>query len=227
MKKIIFTSTVVLFALHASAQTGGSAMSLQQCIDFAEKNSIALQNAKLDEQIAKDKVREVTGIGLPQINGNLDTKDFLELPTSLIPAEFFGGRPGTFIGVKFGTRYNTSGGFDASWLLLSSDYILGLEAAKTYMQLSQKAGTRTHIEMTAAVSKAYYSVLIGEQRMQLVNANVDRLKKLSEDTKALNDNGFVEKIDLDRVNVAYNNLLAEKDKIQRLLDLGYALLKFQ
>jgi outer membrane protein len=226
MKQKLFIFSLLLGS-QVFSQGNSSSMTLQQCIDYAMQNEVKVQNAVYDEQIAKYKVDEIRGIGLPQINGSFDVKDFIELPTSLIPAEFFGGPPGSFIGVKFGTRYNTTAGLDASQLLFSSDYIVGLQATKTYMQLSQKSTQRTKIETAAAVSKAYYTVLVNNERMQLVDANVERLKKLMDDTKALNENGFVEKVDLDRVTVAYNNLMVEKEKIQRLLDLGIALLKYQ
>ncbi len=225
MKQKLFILSLLLGS-QAFSQSSSS-MTLQQCIDYAMQNQVKVQNAVYDEQIAKNKVDEIRGIGLPQINGSFDVKDFIELPTSLIPAEFFGGPPGSFIGVKFGTRYNTTAGLDASQLIFSSDYIVGLQATKTYMQLSQKSIQRTKIETAAAVSKAYYTVLVNNERMNLVNANVERLKKLMDDTKALNDNGFVEKVDLDRITVAYNNLMVEKEKIQRLLELGTALLKYQ
>jgi outer membrane protein TolC len=224
-RKTLLAALIAFQSWNAFSQS--SSMSLQQCIDYAVQNQPKMQNALYDEQSAKDKVREVTAMGLPQVNGSFDVKDFIEIPTSLIPAEFFGGPPGSFIGVKFGTRYNTTAGIDASQLLFSSDYLVGLQASKTYLELSRKNTQRTKIETASAVSKAYYTVLVNQERMQLVNANVDRLKKLMDDTRALNANGVVEKLDLDRVTVAYNNLLVEQEKIQRLLDLGIALLKYQ
>ena len=48
-----------------------------------------------------------------------------------------------------------------------------------------------------------------------------------DDTKALMENGFAEKIDFDRLTVAYNNLLVEKEKVDRLLSTGINFLKFQ
>lgn len=181
----------------------------------------------LDEQLAQNKVKEVLGIGLPQVSGSFDVKDFIEIPTSLIPAEFFGGPPGTYLGVKFGTQYNASAAINASQLVFSSDYLVGLQATKVYLELSQKATVRTKIETAAAIQKAYYMVLVSDERMKLVDANLARLKKLMDDTKVLNDNGFVEKVDLDRITVAHNNLLVEKEKISKLFELAKTLLKYQ
>ena len=201
--------------------------SLQQCIEYAYQNQVEVLNAQLDERIAKAKINELIGTGLPQINGSFDIKDFLAIPTQLIPGEFFGGPKGTFIPVKFGTQFNTTADLSASQLLFDGSYLIGLKASKTYYELSQKNTSRTKIETSTIVTKAYYSVLITAEKMNLLDANVTRLKKLLDDTKALNENGMVEKIDLDRVTVAYDNILVEREKIMRFVELSNNLLKYQ
>lgn len=230
MKKALLITGLGICCLNIFAQTKDSltySFSIQQTIDFALQNQHDIKNAIVDEEIAKKKVNEVMGMGLPQINSSFDMKYFLEIPTSLIPAEFFGGPPGAFAAVQFGTKYQATAGMDASQLIFSGDYFLGLKASKVYVELSTKAIQRTKIETAATVSKAYYTVLINEERMKLMDANIVRIKKAMDDTKVLNDNGFVEKIDLDRLTVTYNNLLVEHEKVLRLLKLGTYLLKYQ
>ena len=43
---------------------------LDQCIEYALQNSISAKNSTLDEEIAKAKVKETVGIGLPQVSGS-------------------------------------------------------------------------------------------------------------------------------------------------------------
>src|SRR5215203_3922673 len=107
MKKIIFPILLLFtFFLSAGAQTTGTtSLTLQQAIEYAYTHQSAYLNAVLEEQISNAQVKEIVGIGLPQVTGKLDLKDFIEIPTSFIPAEFFGGESGQFIPVKFGTRY--------------------------------------------------------------------------------------------------------------------------
>ena len=231
MKKIFLIIGVGIIAVNSFGQTKDSnsySFSIQQAIDFALKNQHEIKNALVDEDIAKQKVNEIKGMGLPQINSSFNIQDFIEFPTTVIPGGgLFGGAPGTYAALKFGTPYQSTAGFDASQLLFSGDYLLGVMASKGYVDISTKVIQRTQIETAVTVSKAYYTVLIGEERMQLMDANIVRIKKAMDDTKALLDNGFVEKIDLDRLTVTYNNLLIEQDKIQRLLKLGTYLLKYQ
>ena len=230
MKKIIITIGIGITMLNSFAQKKDSSafsFSVQQAIDYAMQNENSIKNAVLDEAIAKKKVNEIMGMGFPQIGSSLDVKDFLEIPTSLIPAQMLGGPAGVFIPVKFGTQYQATAGLDASQLIFSGDYFLGLKASKVFVELSTKATTRTKIATAATVSKAYYTVLVNDERMKLMDANVVRVKKVMDDTKAFLDNGLVEKIDYDRLTVTYNNLLVEQEKIKKLLELGSYLLKYQ
>ncbi|GIV30197.1 MAG: hypothetical protein KatS3mg028_1263 [Bacteroidia bacterium] len=52
-------------------------------------------------------------------------------------------------------------------------------------------------------------------------------KNYSTTQKHLFNNGFVEKIDVDRLQIAYNNLITEKEKVNRLIGLSLTLLKYQ
>lgn len=219
---------VAPFALRAQqSDTASYNLTLKQAVDFAIQHNTNVQNATLDQVAANEKVKEILGIGLPQINGSFQVQDFLEIPTSLIPAEFFGGPPGSFIPVKFGTKYNATAGLSASQLVFNGTWLVGVKASKVYQELAQKNVDRTRLETEADVTKAYYSVMINAERKTLLDANVERIKKMKDDTKALYDNGFVEKIDLDRITVTYNNLVTEAENVRRLLDLSLVMLKYQ
>ncbi|MCZ8217507.1 MAG: TolC family protein, partial [Cyclobacteriaceae bacterium] len=76
-------------------------------------------------------------------------------------------------------------------------------------------------------SKAYYLAIINKERAELLYKNYGRLDSLLRETSALFTNGFVEKIDVDRVKVQVNNLSVEKNNVEQMLELSYSLLKFQ
>jgi len=104
---------------------------------------------------------------------------------------------------------------------------LGLKAAATYTQLSEKQITQSKIEVAESVSKAYYSLLINRERLELLKQNYNRLDTVYLQTKALYENGFAEKIDADRLKVASNNIKMEIQNFERLIELSDMLLKFQ
>jgi outer membrane protein len=227
--KVSFLITLFSFGFLSlmAQQTESYQFSLQQAIDYALKHQANVLNAQIDEEIAKNKVRETTGIGLPQVSSSFAFQDFLKVPTSLIPGEFFGEPAGTYVPVQFGVKYQSSVGVDVSQLVFDGSYLVGLQAAKTYKELSIRNSKRTKIETAVAVSKAYYSVLVSNEQLNLLDANLGRLKKSLFDTEAYYKNGFVEKVDVDRLRVLNNNLETERQNVIRLLDLNTKLLKFQ
>lgn len=223
---LLLALSVMVFQSKAQEAKSNS-FSLQQSIDYAYKNSPNYLNAQSDVLMAKYKRKEVLGMAMPQVGVSVDMKNFLEIPTSLIPGEVFGAPPGTFIPVKFGTTFQATGTAQASLLVFSADYLIGLKATKEYISLMNINVARSKTETVTQVSKAYYGVLVNKERIKLLDANITKLEKLLNDTRAFNKQGFVEQIDVDRLEVAFNNLTTEKQKIERLISLSENVLKFQ
>ena len=200
--------------------------SIADCINYAYEHQNAVVNANLDIKSAEYRVKEIIGSGLPQINGSATFTDYIKLPVTLIPGEFI-GQPGTFIPLKFGVNYNANLGLTGSQILFSGSYFVGLKASKTYKELSSRNYTRTKIDANVNVTKAYYQVLVSNEQIRLLDANINQLKQQLDQTIAQNKQGFVEKIDVDRITVQYNNLVTTRENTLRLLALNYQLLKFQ
>ncbi|HMT29047.1 MAG TPA: TolC family protein [Bacteroidia bacterium] len=220
---LFFCSSSLAYSQNSESQS----FTVQQAIDYAIKNNVNIKNADLQTEIAQARINELIGIGLPQVRATADLNDFLEIPTQFIPGEFFEGEPGTFIPVQFGQQYSASAGLSATQLLFDGTYIVGLQASKTYVELSRKSATQTKIETAVNVSKAYYFVLVAEERLKQLNNDIERLDKLKNDTKALFDNGFVEKIDYDRIELSYNLVETARNQTKRVVDNSYNILKFQ
>lgn len=223
---LLLALSVIVYKTEAQEAKSNS-FSLQQAIDYAYKNSPNYLNAQNDVLMAKYKRKEVVGMALPQITTSVDLKNFLEIPTSLIPGEVFGAPPGSFIPVKFGTTFQATGTAQASLLVFSADYLIGLKATKEMISLMNISVARSKTETVSQVSKAYYGVLVNKERIKLLDINMTKLEKLLNDTKAFNQQGFVEQIDVDRLEVAFNNLKTEKEKTDRLISLSEYVLKFQ
>ena len=223
---LLVAFSIMVFNVKAQ-EASSNVYSLQQAIDYAYKNSPNYLNIQNDVLMAKYKRKEVLGMAMPQITASVDMKNFLEIPASVVPGQFFGGPAGSFAAVQFGTTFQTQAGASASLLVFSADYLIGLKATKEYIDLMNINVTRGKTELVSQVSKAYYSVLVNKERIKVLDANIVKLEKLLNDTKAFNKQGFVEQIDVDRLEVALNNLTTEKQKIVRLISLSENVLKFQ
>jgi len=202
-------------------------LSLQQTIQYALANQPNVKNAKYEVGKASAKVKEITGIGLPQITGSINVLDYTQLPTTLIPAQFFGGPTGEFVPLQFGTQYNATGEIDASQIIFDGSFIVGLEGAKAYRQLSTQNLTLADIQAVAAITKAYYLVLVNNWKLQMTEADANRLKKLMDETQKMYEAGFSQKVDYERIQVNYNNEKTLETTITRMLTLSYKSLKFQ
>ncbi|MCS6917203.1 MAG: TolC family protein [Chitinophagales bacterium] len=200
---------------------------LQEAVRYALEHQPVHRNAELGVAISRRSVQEVIGIGLPQVTAKADFTHYLELPTSLIPGEFFGGEPGTYIPVQFGTSYNTGAGLTLTQLLFDGRYLLGVKAAQIVQELASKEAQRSRIAVIEQVSKAYLTALMAEQRQMQVASNLKSLNELLKNTEALYAAGFVEQLDVDRLRVSYNNLLAEQEKVSFFVQSSKDLLKFQ
>ncbi|SMB85982.1 outer membrane efflux protein [Hymenobacter roseosalivarius DSM 11622] len=144
------------------------------------------------------------------------------LPPAYTQVESAGPQP-----FAFGLQYQGNASASVSQLLFDGSYLLGLKAANVFRQLSVKQTAQSEIEVVEQVSKAYYSTLVAREQLALLARNVERLDTLLYQTRRTFEEGFVEKLDVDRLQVQRNNLRIEQQNAGRLVDLGVALLKFQ
>jgi outer membrane protein len=233
MKNIFLTMLLLLslvftsYAQQATTIKPPYNFTLQDCINYAYEHQDTVLNANLDIKSAEYKVKETTGIGLPQISGSANFQDYVKIPTTLLPGQFFGQPAGTFVPVQFGVKYQSSLGLNLSQILFDGSYLVGLKASRTYKELSQRNYMRSKIEARVNVTKAYYQVLVSNKQIKLLDADINQLKQQVDQTVAQNKQGFVEKVDVQRIQVQYNNLVTTRENTIRLLALNYQLLKFQ
>ena len=187
--------------------------------------------------MAKARVKETRGIGLPQINGSVGVQYNPKLPRM-----FFENTPGNFFlsevpGLETGDvvaqenlfqlKGSGSATLSVNQILFNSSYLVGLKAASTYRELSVRNSEASAETTVQNVTKAYYLVLINNDRVKLFDSNIARVDSLLKNTKAMFENGFAESIDVDRIRVSLNNLRVERDKFLNLQEVGMYVLKVQ
>jgi hypothetical protein len=100
--------------------------------------------------------------GLPQISSEVNYQNFLEMPVSLVPAEFFGGNPGEFRELTFGTEQNMIGSLKMEQLIFDGSYLVGLQAAKVYLAISENLFEKTNLEVKKMVTNLYSNAPVGK-----------------------------------------------------------------
>ncbi|MGN7820718.1 TolC family protein [Chitinophaga varians] len=205
---------------------GNYAFNLADCIQYGTAHHHDMVNANLDVDFSKEQVKEATAKLFPHADINANFTDNLKLATSLIP-DIASGNYDRKIPVQFGTRFSSNATGQVNQTVFQSDYFLGLKASRVYRGLATKTLTRTEIDTKVAIIKAYYAVLTNQENIRLSKSNLDQLRKTLTDTKARYDAGVSERVDVDRIQVSYNNGVTQIENQIRELVYTMQLLKFQ
>ena len=226
MKKIIlFLTVLIATATQAQEISTVHAFSLADAVNYAQKNNVQVKNSLLDIEAQIQTNREIASAALPTINSSVGGTDFLTIPTSLLPGQIFGGAPGTFIPVQFGTKFNANYGANFNQILFDGQVFIALQARATSLDWKRKSAALTEENIKANIYKIYYQLAASKTQLNILDANILRLQKLASDAALMYKNGFAEKLDVDKVNVQLNNLQTEKLKANNSVTIGYMGLK--
>jgi outer membrane protein len=225
-ERMVWLVCLALIVSSGHAQTATRhEFTIVQAIDYARKNNVQVKNALLNIQGQKQTNREITAGALPGITANVGVTDYLDIPTSLIPGEVFGQPAGTYIPVKFGTKYNSTATLQLTQTLFDGQVFIGLQARKTSIDFQTKNMEVTEEMVKTNIYKIYYQLVVSKTQIDLLDANIARLQKLDHDAGELYKNGFAEKLDIDKVSVQLANLQTEKIKALNNISVGYLGLK--
>ena len=247
-RNIIILTVLLLLANFSFAQEVKS-FSLKDAQDYALQNSAEVKNAKLDNDIARKKIWEITSMGLPQINATGNYQHQFVVPTlnfggqtslvldpslpsgSPLTSDMVGNQlhlksdPGTPIAL--GLKNNTTFDFTLSQLLFNGAYIVGLQASKIYYQISDQNFQKSKIDMKESIANTYCMVLIMEGNRSILQNSLKNLKKTLSDMREINKQGLIEETDVDQIELTSVNIENALNTVNRQVDASYDLLKFQ
>jgi len=211
----------LLITTSVFSQPEMSRFSLKEAVDFALQNNSLSKNAARDVEIAKLQKWETTSTGLPQIKAGITYNNWLKQQISLIPAEFFGGSPGQFAEIAFGTKQTMNGTVTISQKIFDGSYLVGLQAAKVYLEISENAKEKTEIELRKMVAYAYGNVLLSEENLKIVNSNIKLLEKNVQDLTKVYENGLVEQESVQQIQLTLASLKSNQSYVKRLKKIAY------
>lgn len=254
MKKTLSSLVLGLLGLASSISASGQdttihsyEFSAKEAVDYSLQNSVQVKNALLGIENQRQVNREITAAALPYLsasgsinyNPNVATQSF----PNFIAAGTYGvlvqnnikdgnGNPIVspsdfgFIQAQFGSKYSWTGGVDFSQLLFDGQVFVGLQARRAAIRNAELGVEVTREQIKANVYKIYYQLVVGRRQIFTLDANIANYQKLLHDTRIIYENGFAEKLDVDKVQVQLSNLETQKLKTQNQLDAGLAGLKF-
>ena len=218
--------SLLLLVPFAGFSQGEVKLSLDQAKELALKNNYDLKNSALDIEKAHEVVKENTAIGLPQVNGGVDYLDYLDRPTSLLPGEIIGMPPGSYMKIQFGLKYNSTLKLSASQLIFSGQYLVGLQAAKAYLDLTRDKIKKDQQDVTDLVENSYIGALVLEENIRVLDSTLKTMNQMLFEIREVYKNGMVEDIDVNQVELYVSNLEATLSSMNAQKSIAYNYLKY-
>lgn len=207
----------------------GQQMSLDDALIYAQKNNSSLREANINISDAEGQIIENKSIGLPKVQFGADYSYYLQVPKQAIPERNFdpvNGREGEFLELSFALRHNLNVGLNAEWLALDGTYIYGLKAARLFRDFRQKELATVEKNVRDAVIEAYLPALIITENMKNLDKNITTTEELLKETKEIYKAGFVESLDVTRLELSLATLTTQKNNLERQKEMVINSLKF-
>ena len=217
------TIPFVALAFGAAAQ-GPMTLGLQGAMDQAAQYNYQVQSSTLEAEKAARRIKEVFAIGLPQIDASAALSNYIDVPTQVIP-NFFGEGPAT-VPVQFGLPWSASGTIQLTQLIFNGSYLIGLEATKQLQLQSTEQLEQNVTAARVAAAKAYYGVLAAQEGSRLLGESVPLLEKSLKESTAMQQAGFMETTDVDRLRIELADLQDQLTVFQRQEQLARNYLLF-
>jgi len=235
MKKILLL--LFLIALGGARLTAQKEweFSLQQAIDYAIENNL---NVKISEKNILDadaQIIERRAVGIPQLNGEVNYQHFFKVPASVLPEQFEeivrigngGELPPDFTRqAQFAFKNNFDIGLSLNSLVFDGSYFTGLKAAKVFKKYVSQELKATQEQVANQVVDAYLPALIINENVAILDKNIKNVEELLFGTKETYKAGFVEQLDVDRLELSLSNLKVERETLTRQMELVINSLKF-
>lgn len=254
-KQILLLAVMFLTGTLLSSAQEPVRLSLQDALKLAMQNNTNILNSDLDLKIAQKKVWETVSTGLPQISAKGAYQHIFKVPTmsfggkttlsntevpwdpvtmsgtmsslQLLSGEniYLNSEAGTPI--ELGVKSNTTFDFTLSQLIFSGSYIVGLQATKVYYGLTKQNAEKAKLDVIETVTNTYNMIQLAEESRKILAQNLENITKTLYEVSEMNKQGFLEKTDVDQLELTGNTVRNAMNQIDSNLDMGYRLLKIQ
>jgi outer membrane protein len=231
MKRNLILSTAILFlttgySLFAQRDSSELKLSLKEAQEYAIQNNKSVIAARYDIAASKAAIWETISSALPSVDASGSFNDNLKLMTTLLPGDFF-GKPGEKVPVTFGSQFNSGASVQAGMLLFNAPLYVGIETTKLANKLSEKSLVKSEQDTRESVSTAYFLIIVSEESLRILDANIANLKETLRSTRSMYSAGMAEATDVDQMISNVTLVENARSSMQRTIELNYNLLRFQ
>lgn len=206
------------------SQEQPNSFSLDEAIAFALENNYSAINADRDMVDAQKQKWETIADGLPQVSAAISYQNQLKQPISLIPAEIFGGEPGTFQAITFGQPQQASATATLKQQIFDGSYIVGVQATKTFLNYSANNKEKTVLEVRKSVVEAYGNVLLANESISILEKNLVTLEKNLFETTKIFENGLGDEESVEQLQITRSSVDTQLKHAIRLKEITLQML---
>ncbi|MBU2948074.1 TolC family protein [Zobellia uliginosa] len=219
MKNLFITTMALLTTVLSVAQDPPEktySFTLEEAIAFALENNYSAINADRDLTDARKQKWETIADGLPQINGSVSYQNQLKQPVTVIPAEFFGGEPGTYTDVIFSQAQSATATATLTQKIFDGSYIVGVQATKAFLSYSVNNEEKMDQEVRKSVVEAYGNVLLAQESVAILEKNKAVLDKNLFETSKLYENGLGDEESVEQLQITLSSVESQLKNTIRL-----------
>jgi outer membrane protein len=216
----------VLMVLGVGSTISAQVLDLETCLKMADTANLSIVNSRLDVAINKSQVSSYLTARYPKITATGDYKYNAIIPGQLLPAEIFGGPPGTYQAVKFGVPYVFSNTVQLQQILFNPQINYGISALKIQQEVIEIQQKITERDSKTQVANTFFNLQAVNKQLDFIDSNLANIERLIGNMEAMEKQQMVVKTEVDKLRInrlnsvnAKQTLLANKDQLEMLLKI--------
>jgi len=252
--KLTLIIFIIAFFGNLKAQTDSIQtyrFTLSEAQNYALENNLEIKNKQIDIEIAQKQVWQTTAIGLPQVKLTGTWQYIFDVPVMemggigldslnpFIPVFNVPDNPSSGVNymlpnyvpytseLELGTKSNITIDFMVTQIIFSGEYIVGLQAAKVFKNLSLNAFEIAERDLKENVAQSYYLVLAMKQNVDIIDSAYNNVYRIYTEMDAMNKVGFVDETDVAQMKLTAGTIYNTLQSLKRLETVSERLLKFQ
>ena len=196
---------VLLFAADIGEPQGQELMlSLDEAVSIGLDRNRDLEIARLDRDIAGQKVREAWAGVLPQLDAEFDYTRTLEPVVIYFPEDITDPTKLTPLEISQDNAMVAS--LSLSQPLFNLKAFAGIRASSTVKKISMEAYRQAEADVISNIKTAYYNVLIADEQVTILEQSISRWETALRDSRALFREGVAADIDTLKAFLSVENI---------------------
>lgn len=194
----LFYTLLILLSLAIDTSGQVRFASLDELIQYADKNAPAAKQAVLQPRIAKQDLNTQASGLYPKVNAFASGDYYPIIPTQVIPAEVLGGKPGTYLKAQFGLPYVFVAGAELSIPVVNLEKWTQVAKARTLYRQSEWNSKAALEQFHLQLMQTYYQALVTKEVLKLNDENAGTSNELLRIMDERNKQGVVNPSDYNR-----------------------------